>query len=334
VCEELIWTVTDVNHLPNLPWIDSPLFESQLAKSGASEERKQQARTFHRDGFVILDDAIPMELVDSIVGQYPHLFDPEARFPDRKEKPPMLTFDPGRRQDAWAVSPEVLELACLDEIIDLLRFLYRREPIPFQTLNFLPGTQQTTHSDSIHFDSRPNGFMCDVWVALEDVTLDNGPLAYYPGSHRLPRIQIEHLGLWAPGGNLADGPEYGRYEAYVHAAIEAGGFERKTLEVKKGTALVWSSNLLHGGAKVLNQSATRMSQVTHYFFEDCLYYSPILSNVSLGEFAWKQIFNLRADVYVEQTINGQHMEVHPMPDGRVRFAREASLPEHWTSANR
>ena len=28
--------------------------------------------------------------------------------------------------------------------------------------------------------------MCGVWVALEDITEDNGPLHYYPGSHRLP----------------------------------------------------------------------------------------------------------------------------------------------------
>ena len=32
----------------------------------------------------------------------------------------------------------------------------------------------------------PEGFMCGVWVALEDMDMDNGPLVYYPGSHQLP----------------------------------------------------------------------------------------------------------------------------------------------------
>ena len=32
----------------------------------------------------------------------------------------------------------------------------------------------------------PEGFMCGVWVALEDMDMENGPLVYYPGSHKLP----------------------------------------------------------------------------------------------------------------------------------------------------
>ena len=35
--------------------------------------------------------------------------------------------------------------------------------------------------------------MCGVWVALEEVTPDNGPLCYYPGSHRWAGYATDHI---------------------------------------------------------------------------------------------------------------------------------------------
>ena len=44
---------------------------------------------------------------------------------------------------------------------------------------------------------------------------------------------------------------------------------------KKGQALIWDANLLHGGAPQTDRSLTRHSQVTHYFFEGCSYFTPL-----------------------------------------------------------
>jgi len=32
----------------------------------------------------------------------------------------------------------------------------------------------------------PLGVLLGAWISLEDMTDDNGPLHYYPGSHKLP----------------------------------------------------------------------------------------------------------------------------------------------------
>ena len=80
-------------------------------------------------------------------------------------------------------------------ILRLLETLYGRPAFPFQTLTFPVGTQQPPHSDSVHFSAVPDGFMCGVWVALEDIDTDNGPLIYYPGSHRWPHFGNEHIGV-------------------------------------------------------------------------------------------------------------------------------------------
>ena len=48
--------------------------------------------------------------------------------------------------------------------------------------------------------------------------------------------------------------------------------------LEKGQALVWASNLLHGGAPQANRERSRHSQVTHVFFEGCRYYTPMTSD--------------------------------------------------------
>ena len=110
----------------------------------------------------------------------------------------------------------------------MLEELYGREPLPFQTLNFKLGTQQAAHSDALHFNSMPAGFMCGVWVALEDIDMDNGPLVYYPGSHKLPELTMQDIGAEARED------EYPKYEQYIRRVIEREGLEARLRHDPKG----------------------------------------------------------------------------------------------------
>ena len=152
-----------------------------------------------------------------------------------------------------------------------LRQLYGREPLPFQTINFRLGTEQRVHSDAVHFHTDPPTYMCGVWVALEEIDEGNGPLVYYPGSHKLPLVRAED---YAP----EPGPHhYPAYEEHVQDLIDKSGLEPKYATLRKGQALIWAANLAHGGSPHRDKSRTRYSQVTHYFFEGCQYYMPMAS---------------------------------------------------------
>ena len=256
-----------------------------------------------------------------MAGRYPWLFDPATiptLPPDVQE---LFNLDPARRLDARWACDEVRQLACHPRILEMLNLLYGRRPIPFQTLNFLHGTEQPAHSDAIHFSCIPSGFMCGVWVALEDATLENGTLAYYPGSQKLPEVQLPQLGIWGQAGYTAHGGDYGTYENYVRAVIHAHGLEEKRLEVPKGSALIWSSNLLHGGTAITRPGATRMSQVTHYYFEGCTYFAPILSDVALGEYRLKAVHDLSTGKDVPHTSNGEALDVELLDNGRSRIRK-------------
>lgn len=215
---------------------------------------------YHGTGYLIFDPEIPAGTLDRAVADL--LARPEV----------MDTLHPGSRWfDGWKESRAIRDIAVAPKVLRLLRQLYFREPRPFQTLNFPVGTEQKVHSDVVHFASDPPSYMCGVWVALEDIDPSNGALVYYPGSHKLPVVRMEDV---APG----PGPEYyPLYEVRIEKLVVEKKLEPARAVLKKGQALIWASNLLHGGGSHADKDRTRHSQVTHYFFEGCQYYSPLAS---------------------------------------------------------
>lgn len=231
---------------------------------------------FERDGFLLFDPQLPERVIDGAVADVE--LGPRLRRPPFTRRP--FGSDTGRATDAWVASAHVKRIALWPRVLDVLRTLYGREPKPFQTLNFRVGTQQKTHADSVHFDTDPPELMCGVWVALEDVDMDCGPLVYYPGSHRLPQVTPSDVGIEiADDQAIVPHDEYeARYEPYVEKLIEREGLQPRYGTVKKGQALVWHANLLHGGSPVRVPGRTRRSQVTHYYFEGSRLWTPLLSS--------------------------------------------------------
>jgi hypothetical protein len=49
---------------------------------------------------------------------------------------------------------------------------------------------------------------------------------------------------------------------------------------------------LHGGTPQIDNTLTRWSQVTHYYFENCIFYTPAFSNEALGQLDLRTITNI------------------------------------------
>ena len=170
----------------NFPWVESPFFEQIIKDKNISEDQQKLARDYNKDGFVVLSGFLPLDLIDRVRKDAE-----EIGF--NKDYPIKTYRDEQRVQDFWKVSQASKELAAYKPLLDTLTMLYGRESFPFQTLNFSVGSQQRAHSDTIHFSSLPAKFMCGVWVALEDITDENGPLFYHPGSQRLPEYNFSQI---------------------------------------------------------------------------------------------------------------------------------------------
>ncbi len=224
---------------------------------------QSQIDKFYKDGFLLLDFTIDLSLIDRA------LLDMQTL---HKKKPKKNSYQNGQRiQDGWKYSEAVHELATEKKVLLCLDTLYGRRALPFQTLNFPVGTEQKLHSDTVHFNSMPSGYMAGAWIALEDVDRENGALIYYPGSHKLQELNMQDLGYEAGRENYPD------YENFMENWAKNSGVEPYYGVMKKGQVLLWHANLLHGGSEHIDKTRTRHSQVTHYFFEGCKYYTPMYS---------------------------------------------------------
>jgi hypothetical protein len=290
------------NLLPGVPGIESPFFEAIFA--GADDVTQQVARQMHQRGFAVIEFPEPDfdALAEAVKRNLTPHFDAASWDAFRAGGGGDL-----RVRDAWRFDPNVRRLAANQIIIDLLSKLYGARAWPFQTLNFPVGSQQSLHSDAVHFNSVPERFMCGVWLALEDVTPENGPLFYYPGSHRWPIYTNEHIGRCM--ATLPGRPDQLPFEPMWRALVDAHGVQPQQFLAKKGQALIWAANLLHGGSVHIDRQASRWSQVTHYFFDDCAWYAPMFSDPFYGQIYFRRLVNIQT---------GQRMQQHyagwPIPD--------------------
>ncbi len=290
----------------NLPWVDSPFFAQIFSQLNLDNQTRELVKQFAEQGYVIIDD-LEIENIGEIINRIVKDLTPIY---GHKGKVESAWIYHDRIQDGWTFNQDVKKIATAPKIINLLKILYQREPIPFQTLNFRFGTEQSTHSDIIHFSSVPARFMCGVWVALEDIDANNGPLHYYPGSHKLPIFDLNDLGIT---GSYQNKPYdiYPLYEEFLQSLIEHNGLKKVELYVKKGQALIWAANLLHGGSPVLDKNRTRYSQVTHYYFDDCMYYIPLISDAFLHRIHFKEVRNIITGKVVNHIYNGDKIKINP-----------------------
>ena len=162
----------------------------------------------------------------------------------------------------------------------LVSALLGYEATLFQSINFLSGSEQHTHSDSIHMSTFPLGGMAAAWVALEDITPGNGPLHYYPGSHQLPyylNADYQNEGSdWLIGDK-----DYAEYEAFIAGQVAAQGLQKQLFLARQGDVFIWHANLLHGGEPHRDPAQTRKSMVFHYFSRAHICYHEITQRPAL-----------------------------------------------------
>jgi hypothetical protein len=268
----------------DIPWIESPFFNQLLEASNYTEEEKTFLRDYNEKGYAVIDLELTDEYIDNLLQG---VFDELEKLPTQDSR--YHYSESPRIFEGWKVNTHILELARHPKILSTLELLYGQKAIPFQTINFLYGSNQPLHQDSIHFYTQPERWMVGTWTALQDITEECGPLNIVPGSHKWPHYNFQNLNLpKAEFGQQFD--NYHEYENFLLQLVEAMQGEKKKWLGKKGQCLIWASNLLHGGAPILSPSSTRYAQATHFYFEGCNhYYSPLFSDVPKGFYSEKNL---------------------------------------------
>jgi ectoine hydroxylase-related dioxygenase (phytanoyl-CoA dioxygenase family) len=241
----------------------SPAFAALPAASQAS------LRAFEDNGFAILPGFFSAAAVDGI-NQELHQLIARREISVRYVNKFMFAFRKSAR----------IRKAGEDNLRELVGALLGHEATLFQSINFLTGSQQRTHSDSIHMSTFPLGGMAAAWVALEDITLHNGPLHYYPGSHRLPyylNADYQNEGSdWLIGDK-----DYAEYERFIAGRVAELSLQKQVFLARKGDVFIWHANLMHGGEPHHDPAQTRKSMVFHYFSRAHICYHEITQRPAL-----------------------------------------------------
>jgi len=269
------------------PWIESPFFKKILKKKKLTNYYTNLAKKFNKDGYIIID----LKLEDSFINRIEQDINRNLKIGKIKKNPSIYHYNESPRiVEAWKFSKNIAKLALNRKIINLLDILYDRKALAFSTLNFIRGTEQPLHSDYMHFSSIPERYLAGAWVALEKTNKLNGPLAVVPGSHKFPIVDFNTLNCKKPDSIQSLEKCYRIYEEYVRNMVKITNSKVKPIYLKKGQAIIWAANLLHGGTKHIKKNMTRKSQVIHYHFKGCLkYYNPGFSIPSIGDYAIREL---------------------------------------------
>ena len=276
-------------HALSIPWVESPFFYELLKNSNLSKKEKEMCINYHEKGYIIIDLDITDNEIDNVISDmYKSLEDEKTNF-----HADHFQYTESRRIfELWKTSKNAAELCMNKKVLDTLNILYDKEPLPFSTINFIKGSNQPLHSDVIHFHTVPSLWMCGVWVALEDVDETNGSLKIIPGSHKWGTWEYDELKLPHPD-DIENGEEvnYRIYEDFLVQLCQIKKEKPYIANIKKGQALIWAANLLHGGCNVegvTDFNKTRLTQAQHYFFKGCdEYYHPMFTKKYKGQYASK-----------------------------------------------
>jgi len=168
-------------------------------------------------------------------------------------------FKPYKLNDLYLSQDTIRQLIVGQRLAPILGELLVGFPMVCNTLNFEFGSQQDYHFDTFYMPSPTPNKMVASWIALEDATPNNGPLSYYPGSHKISPYQFSN------GSTLVVNEEMESFKNYIYSEIEQRQLKPEILMAEKGDVLIWHSQLFHGGSKINDKSKTRKSLVTHYF---------------------------------------------------------------------
>lgn len=254
---------------PVSPEYTRPLNSSVLYNT-LSPENKNSINDFEEKGFAILQNYLSDSTVNAINDEIKNL----------KDKGVIKQVYGGKIMFAIHSSDLLLKTGNDKDLIELLSILLKGKATLFQSINFIKGSEQATHSDSIHMTTFPLGGLLGVWIALEDTDEENGPLHYYPGSHKLPyylNSDYENEGnSWMIGDK-----SYTEYEKMIEHRIAEQGLKKMIFKARKGDLLIWHANLFHGGEAHKNKERTRKSVVFHYFKENSICYHEITQRPAL-----------------------------------------------------
>lgn len=218
-----------------------------------------------RDGYVVVPGALPRARCDALVQEI-------AAFKQRNAA--AIAKNASEHGHLYRVANLHLAVtgladafAALATPLDVCDRFFGEPTSLYTSLYYERGSEQDLHRDSPYFATKPAGRYLGVWLALDDVDADNGPLMVVPGSHLLPPIDVEAMArtVFADVAAIPSISLEGwiAYQDAVKQQCRDAGLEPRQVPVQRGDVIIWHPELFHGGAPHNVRERSRRSLVMH-----------------------------------------------------------------------
>ena len=270
----------------DVPWIDKDDCDIDAYVGSLSErpafDLAEKLRRWRDDGVIVFEQAVDgnlidryLEDIDTLVRDYDAYEVPiEIRGQQMSSRdidgfPANLTRVKLNQMHCFSLAAARLSLTSV--VTEFLGHVFDLAPSVCQSLTFWRGSEQPIHIDYPYVRQQTKlSFLAASWVPLEDIHPDAGPLAYYPGGHKLDRSGFFD---WGEGSIIYDEHSSrtpGDFAQYLQARMTEQEIAPRQFCPKRGDVLLWHGNLPHEGTAVQNAELTRKSYVTHYTAEPVL----------------------------------------------------------------
>ncbi|MCW5725057.1 MAG: phytanoyl-CoA dioxygenase family protein [Maricaulaceae bacterium] len=226
----------------------APLDRSTVNEKVLTAEQKH----WREQGFLILRDFIPHELIDTYCAVRQRI-DAPGGWDD--ETPYMEVR-------------EIRDLCLYKPLMDQLEALIGEPMVMNLNLTGWKTTQRDWHQDDYLNPDDVRGRYLACWFALDAITPDSGPFQFVPGSHKWPHIKKSKILNFVPEEvrETRAWPIHSErvLTPFFEAQIAERGLEKVDFTANKGDVLVWHARLLHRGTVAKNPNALRKAIITHY----------------------------------------------------------------------
>jgi phytanoyl-CoA hydroxylase len=243
-------------------------------KSTKSLLSNEQIRQWHEDGFLIIKNF----LNSAEIGQIRDVVDDEwcntadniheidvltgpyaGQTYKMSEVPQSVRSQAYKLNNLFARRQEIRKVVLSKKFRLVCQQILDGDPIVCNSLNFERGSQQGLHIDSWYMPPPVENKMVAASLCIDDVDYDNGPITYFPKSHKIPPY------IFSDGRINEITSERDQCRAYLDQEILLRQLQQEEFRGKSGDILLWHGQLLHGGRPILNYDKTRSSLVVHYW---------------------------------------------------------------------
>jgi len=222
------------------------------------------------NGYTVVKNSLDTIYIDNFSEDYDRLkFETLSKYASKLDREDCLNGMYRRLTNLHLKIESALQLFSKNSALKITDYFFGEPTTLYTSLFFERGSAQECHRDTPYFWTYPGYGYFGIWLALEDINLNSGPLMVIPKSHKIidsdffrksiGDLERDEKGVINPQSAFL----WSRYQSEIQKKCDEGGLAAKNITVKKGDSIIWHPQLMHGGSRILDDSLSRKSFVMH-----------------------------------------------------------------------